>query len=295
MASWTKKTTSRFPTTTSEKPGLGQHWTFQHDGDPKHTAKAVKKWLADKNINVLRWPSRSPDLNPIEHRWRELKIRAIAGRSSNLTDWSKVPVETCQKPVHSYRKRLIAVIASKRLFVDYWEGRSELWTCHIRLRDACVVSNQRKTSWLNKNNFESKFASNLEKIWAELQITWSHHAQGMLMCGIPVTKHTYGTSFFYIVTCILSESLDVVSMLRSMMSSQCDLWWSYRKAGGPMDLSNFDKGPGRYGETAGPGRCFPVVTTCLKVVQARTTDGPATETLEKSRCFYFSRNCTGYI
>ncbi|KAK3522985.1 hypothetical protein QTP86_010494 [Hemibagrus guttatus] len=32
-----------------EKLGLGHQWTFQHDNDPKHTAKVVKKWLADKN------------------------------------------------------------------------------------------------------------------------------------------------------------------------------------------------------------------------------------------------------
>ncbi|KAK3527957.1 hypothetical protein QTP86_013020 [Hemibagrus guttatus] len=46
----------------AEKLGLGHQWTFQHDNDSKHTAKVVKKWLADKNINVLQWPSQSPDL-----------------------------------------------------------------------------------------------------------------------------------------------------------------------------------------------------------------------------------------
>ncbi|KAI4883239.1 hypothetical protein NFI96_003468, partial [Prochilodus magdalenae] len=91
----------------AEKLGLGNRWTFQHDNDPKHTAKVVKKWLADKNINVLQWPSQSPDLNPIENLWRELKIRVMARRPSNLKElelitkdeWAKIPVETCKKLV----------------------------------------------------------------------------------------------------------------------------------------------------------------------------------------------------
>ncbi|KAK3558929.1 hypothetical protein QTP86_000006 [Hemibagrus guttatus] len=111
----------------AEKLGLGNQWTFHHDNDPKHTAKVVKKWLADKNINVLQWPSQSPDLNPIENLWRELKIRVMARRPSNLKElqliakdeWAKIPVETCKKLVSNYRKCLIAVIANKGFSIDY--------------------------------------------------------------------------------------------------------------------------------------------------------------------------------
>ena len=46
---------------------------FMQDGASIHTAKVVKKWFADNNIEVLDWPPQSPDLNPIENMWSFMK------------------------------------------------------------------------------------------------------------------------------------------------------------------------------------------------------------------------------
>ena len=41
--------------------------TLQHDNATSHTARSVRDFLQDRNVSVLPWPVKRPDLNPIEH------------------------------------------------------------------------------------------------------------------------------------------------------------------------------------------------------------------------------------
>ncbi|XDV53002.1 hypothetical protein PO909_021618 [Leuciscus waleckii] len=100
---------------------MGRGWVFQHDNDPKHTARATKEWLRKKHIKVLELPSQSPDLNPIENLWRELKVHIAQRQPRNLKDlekvcmeeWAKIPPAVCANLVKNYRKRMISVITNK--------------------------------------------------------------------------------------------------------------------------------------------------------------------------------------
>ncbi len=106
---------------------LGRRFTFQQDNDPKHTAKITKEWLHNNTVTVLEWPSQSPDLNPIEHLWRDLKMAVHQRLPSNLTELERIckeegqriPKSRCEKLVASFPKRLMAVLNQKGASTKY--------------------------------------------------------------------------------------------------------------------------------------------------------------------------------
>ena len=94
--------------------------TLQHDNATSHTAHSVRDFLQDRNVSVLPWPAKSPDLNPIEHVWdlldRRVRARAIPPRNvwefacALVEEWGNISQKELANLVQSMRRRCTAVL-----------------------------------------------------------------------------------------------------------------------------------------------------------------------------------------
>uniref|UniRef100_A0AAZ3QJW0 Tc1-like transposase DDE domain-containing protein n=1 Tax=Oncorhynchus tshawytscha TaxID=74940 RepID=A0AAZ3QJW0_ONCTS len=90
---------------------------LQHDNATSHTARSVRDFLQNRNVSVLPWPAKSPDLNPIEdvrdlldRRVRAIPTRNVWELSGALVDeWGNISQQELANLVQSMR-RCIAVL-----------------------------------------------------------------------------------------------------------------------------------------------------------------------------------------
>lgn len=71
---------------------VAQNFTFEHDNDPKHTAKICRDYFQEKDqgsLTVMVWPPQSANLNPLVLLWEELdrKVKHTVPTSSAAALW----------------------------------------------------------------------------------------------------------------------------------------------------------------------------------------------------------------
>lgn len=92
---------------------------FMQDNDPKHTSGYAQQFLIDNRVNWWKTTAESPDLNPIENMWHELKEfirREVKPKTKEelvagiIKFWDTVTVEKCIKYVNHLKKVIPKVV-----------------------------------------------------------------------------------------------------------------------------------------------------------------------------------------
>ena len=113
-----------------------QGTSFMHDNAPIHTTHKVGDYLRETTYNVMSWPPYSPNLNPIEHCWRPLKLNAyrVAPQLSQMTNaeaaqdlfrdilsnaWNNIPQAHLDSLIKSLPQRVKAVIDAEGWYTKY--------------------------------------------------------------------------------------------------------------------------------------------------------------------------------
>lgn len=102
---------------------VGENFIFMQDNARAHTARSTQTALSDANITVLPWPAMSPDLNPIEHLWDQLK-RSLKANYSDVANrqelinalkvcWEQIPEQNITHLIESVPDRLRECVRSR--------------------------------------------------------------------------------------------------------------------------------------------------------------------------------------
>jgi transposase len=102
---------------------------FQQDNAPIHTSRETKRAILELGLNVMAWPSKSPDLNPIENLWGVL-ARAVYNegrqfdtkeelKSAIIRGWATVTSDLMNALVQSMPNRCQQVIERKGAYTTY--------------------------------------------------------------------------------------------------------------------------------------------------------------------------------
>ena len=109
------------------RTAINQPAVFMQDSAPCHTVKSLKTFLFEEDVTIMKWPTQTKNLNPIENIWKLLSERAKEKNPRNIEElrtnlkreWEKISVDECKTLINSCSKRYQVVIESKGLYIKY--------------------------------------------------------------------------------------------------------------------------------------------------------------------------------
>ena len=104
-----------------------QQWYFLQDNAPYHTSNESRAWLHNNGIDCIDFPPYSPDLNPMENLWADLKRRVELRCPCDSTElkqflteeWTATDPEYLRCLAHSMIDRCKAVAACRGFKTKY--------------------------------------------------------------------------------------------------------------------------------------------------------------------------------
>ena len=95
-----------------------ESWWFLQDNDPKHKSCLIQRWLFTHGVQCIDFPPYSPDLNPIENLWNDLKRRIEKHNARDINElrdhikaeWVATNASLLVNLSHSMHQRCLAIV-----------------------------------------------------------------------------------------------------------------------------------------------------------------------------------------
>jgi transposase len=102
-------------------------WFYLQDNASYHKSHRSLEWFHINGVSLVELPPHSPDLNPIENLWADLKRRVESRHPHTIqelkeiitSEWTNTNPSTCSNLVDSMNDRMLSVIAAEGFRTGY--------------------------------------------------------------------------------------------------------------------------------------------------------------------------------